>query len=219
MSCFNSRSREGSDSTTATTPTRTGCFNSRSREGSDTELPRERTGDEEVSIHAPARGATTLRALCIALSSFQFTLPRGERQAQQVKAQVAKTFQFTLPRGERLSLSSPRARDKRFQFTLPRGDRRSWTHCVRPTHYCFNSRSREGSDSVNSISIVLCLGFQFTLPRGERQIFVVPLYCERCFNSRSREGSDQNRFNLEQWNRTFQFTLPRGERPSRQKYN
>ena len=33
---------------------------------------------------------------------FQFTLPRGERQAVRAAGNEAATFQFTLPRGERL---------------------------------------------------------------------------------------------------------------------
>ena len=37
-------------------------------------------GDQRVSIHAPAGGATADSAAPAADVSFQFTLPRGERQ-------------------------------------------------------------------------------------------------------------------------------------------
>ena len=40
----------------------------------------------------------------------------------------------------------------KFQFTLPRGERRSWL--ARSSHrQGFNSRSREGSDELMSLSI------------------------------------------------------------------
>ena len=57
VSCFNSRTREGCDSTLFL-PCRFGQgFNSRTREGCDLNLSKRRRG-RVVSIHAPARGAT-----------------------------------------------------------------------------------------------------------------------------------------------------------------
>ena len=55
--CFNSRSREGSDQIDNPESRRLGSFNSRSREGSDINqgLP---INDYDVSIHAPVKGAT-----------------------------------------------------------------------------------------------------------------------------------------------------------------
>ena len=40
-------------------------------------------GRINVSIHAPARGATTVSPVCSIIGMFQSTLPRGERQAQR----------------------------------------------------------------------------------------------------------------------------------------
>ena len=54
---FNSRSREGSDRGFSTSRTSTFCFNSRSREGSDARRSSS-LARSNVSIHAPARGAT-----------------------------------------------------------------------------------------------------------------------------------------------------------------
>ena len=54
---FNPRSREGSDDMTSYREEHFGHFNPRSREGSDTSrwfIPR----DRQISIHAPAKGAT-----------------------------------------------------------------------------------------------------------------------------------------------------------------
>ena len=167
-----------------------------------------------VSIHAPARGAT---------SGFH---PESNRVVM---------FQFTLPRGERLSISSNKADGRGFQFTLPRGERPDVADVIDPRTLGFNSRSREGSDASGSFSsfvgivfqftlprgerpfALICvhvyLSFQFTLPRGERRQGLVVGRAERCFNSRSREGSDNRVRHRCAECYPFQFTLPRGERP------
>ena len=55
-----------------------GHFNPRSREGSDSEaLLAPQVSD--ISIHAPAKGATAESLVCARLSAFQSTLPRRER--------------------------------------------------------------------------------------------------------------------------------------------
>ena len=99
-----------------------------------------------VSIHAPARGATTDvgRAL-LNTSQFQSTLPRGERH------------------GKRLVLD----RWKAFQSTLPRGERPNRPY-VSTHRYRFNPRSREGSDIARPTVADFKAAFQSTLPRGER---------------------------------------------------
>ena len=98
---FNPRSREGSDRFAADAFLRTAYFNPRSREGSDqitkmpvinvkrfqSTLPRgERHADRfcvfsiiDISIHAPARGATQSWQQGYGYKEFQSTLPRGER--------------------------------------------------------------------------------------------------------------------------------------------
>ena len=55
----------------------------------------------EVSIHAPARGATSHGADTRNDYEFQFTLPRGERLVPYRHLWRGFEFQFTLPRGER----------------------------------------------------------------------------------------------------------------------
>ena len=187
---FNSRSREGSDSSISQRSRGDLCFNSRSREGSD----------------AAANKANILA------QQFQFTLPRGERRMTETPNWDATKFQFTLPRGERhililligniviVSIHAP-ARGATHPYTPHR------KHC-----HSFNSRSREGSDeaqaevdNIETVSIhapargatsrmhVLRTSstvFQFTLPRGERHY-----------------KKAVARLEIE-----FQFTLPRGER-------
>ena len=98
---FNPRSREGSDNIFNLTFIGTCNFNPRSREGSDevflshwlfinsfqSTLPRGERLDVDcflhkinvISIHAPARGATSTNFMSYDKSLFQSTLPRGER--------------------------------------------------------------------------------------------------------------------------------------------
>ncbi len=102
VSCFDPRSRAGSDKITNRPGILHGCFDPRSRAGSDADavsasrsiwlfrstLPRgERPARAEkrlflgrVSIHAPARGATTVMTNGVLPNGFRSTLPRGERR-------------------------------------------------------------------------------------------------------------------------------------------
>ena len=125
-----------------------GGFNSRSREGSDDTSQDDKEHIVVVSIHAPARGATSHTLYSLEINRFQFTLPRGERLLSReacphfeqrfnsrsregsdgdthTTGEYTTTFQFTLPRGERLGLRRQLTGRCLFQFTLPRGERRS----------------------------------------------------------------------------------------------
>ena len=102
-------------------------------------------------------------------TTFQFTLPRGERLSVTNFLSSYSLFQFTLPRGERLGEDVARAYDELFQFTLPRGERPILIASL-PAPFGFNSRSREGSDVKRPPKPVNLQKFQFTLPRGERPI-------------------------------------------------
>ena len=142
---FNPRSREGSDGpsdvTLLTVPVfqstlprgerhlpQTRCpenvyFNPRSREGSDEDVTTKVDSLEisihapargatstyqhthystRISIHAPARGATQYSAAIRGTQKFQSTLPRGERRCRRRSVLYCSAFQSTLPRGERL---------------------------------------------------------------------------------------------------------------------
>ena len=77
---FNSRAREGRDPAHGRMVDSPRCFNSRAREGRDQCLqPGQST--RAVSIHAPARGATVHIDANTTIDVFQFTRPRGARQA------------------------------------------------------------------------------------------------------------------------------------------
>ena len=55
----------------------------------------------DVSIHAPAWGATLRRAFCVSAELFQSTRPRGARRLQLVERPDLQMFQSTRPRGAR----------------------------------------------------------------------------------------------------------------------
>ena len=101
----------------------------------------------KISIRAPARGATSgTRQYTSRIHGFQSALPRGERHTR-----IACT---------RLTL--------KFQSALPRGERRAAQGSTPAAYMDFNPRSREGSDTVHSLTLTGRLHF----------------------NPRSREGSD-----------------------------
>ena len=65
MSYFNPRSREGSDIIIPSHKTKKLNFNPRSREGSDGDFRIYQIATQEISIHAPARGATVCFLHCM----------------------------------------------------------------------------------------------------------------------------------------------------------
>ena len=71
--------------------THTQCFNPRSRAGSDGRANHDcRLG--QVSIRAPARGATCIGGCAISIGRFQSALPRGERRESQPRLPSGSSF-------------------------------------------------------------------------------------------------------------------------------
>ena len=166
-------------------------FNPRSREGSDGISAYNTTKAAAISIHAPARGATT-HSIANSFLKQHFN-PRSREGSDSTLSKiffVIAKFQSTLPRGERLPTCT---RDIQTTFISIHAPARGATASVPPT----------------------CVGLQFqsTLPRGERRRSVkFLLYMMSYFNPRSREGSDDYRVVLDILQCIFQSTLPRGER-------
>ena len=98
------------------------CFNPRSHTGSDTHVRKAHQG-KLVSIHAPTWGATNKRGSSYVVSSFQSTLPHGERHKNKAAYVNAMMFQSTLPHGERHKWKSHASTATSFQSTLPHGER------------------------------------------------------------------------------------------------
>ena len=188
----------------------------------------------EISIHAPAQGATPAwRCLCRP-TAFQSTLPRRERLAADGLIYPDVAFQSTLPRRERRKLSDFFGFCLQFQSTLPRRERPR-NHRTRWISRHFNPRSRAGSDFSFNGSVNLRDRFQSTLPRRERLAILIFLWAtpefqstlprrERLgflygapggihFNPRSRAGSDKAQVQISIPLYQFQSTLPRRERP------
>ena len=212
---FNPRSREGSDPDFRASNLVNSRFQSTLPRGERRYFRFYKPGKRQISIHAPARGATQVAFALGAVvnTAFQSTLPRGERPKIVDEAFDHGAISIHAPaRGATFTKSGMRSHIPLFQSTLPRGERPDF----------------RASNLVNS-------RFQSTLPRGERQ-------CEMCcdfpdpeisihapargatkrgtnlfpilrnFNPRSREGSDPDDVRVAKILTEFQSTLPRGER-------
>ena len=169
-----------------------------------------------ISIHAPARGATSSSSYCKQSSSnfnprsregsdhkfissaskMRYFNPRSREgsdiQPTRNKRETADKFQSTLPRGERLVFRDPFMQSAGFQSTLPRGERRltTQTRIVVPV---FQSTLPRGERLLAFLGQDQETQFQSTLPRGERLFASTALYFSYNFNPRSREGSDRQR--------------------------
>ena len=143
---FNPRSREGSDFFFCLKRYILFNFNPRSREGSDFCIQCSFIL-LLISIHAPARGATSVRCF-ETFCKFYFN-PRSREGSDQHENLAMQSYQ-------------------KFQSTLPRGERQKILPFLRAEVH-FNPRSREGSDRNLRRIIATLRRFQSTLPRGERR--------------------------------------------------
>ena len=165
-------------------------FNSRARKGRDLDYP-PRLGVVSVSIHAPARGATSLR----------------------VRQLVGGRFQFTRPQGARLSAARKNSSTACFNSRARKG-RDGGARQNERQRQCFNSRARKGRDAPSLSKDFIeefqftrpqgarqgrrrrrrsRRGFQFTRPQGARLVLLEVRLVAVCFNSRARKGRDRAR--------------------------
>ena len=165
---FNPRSREGSDSSPAAELTSAGYFNPRSREGSDSAFPQ----------------ATYV------YSSFQSTLPRGERLWLRENCDKFGVISIHAPaRGATTSVLFPANKIEISIHAPARGAtafRSSYYFRVRISIHA----PARGATHYHGMSMTDYRIFQSTLPRGERLNFALPATRLHYFNPRSREGSD-----------------------------
>jgi len=99
-----------------------------------------------VSIHAPARGATSPLEMRKQRQLFQSTRPRGARHAPTAATQYGAMFQSTRPRGARRRPGS-RVHGRYPGFNPRAREGRDTLWPVRPTSSTgFNPRAREGRD-------------------------------------------------------------------------
>ena len=144
-------------------------FNPRSREGSDRPILYRRFKLLQISIHAPAKGATA-PPLIRRIHCCYFN-PRSREGSDAFFTNFACSairFQSTLPRRERPGL----------------GRRRLWLGN-------FNPRSREGSDILADALGILTVTISIHAPaKGATSIQSCRYDNRTDFNPRSREGSD-----------------------------
>ena len=169
--CFNPRSRAGSDAGGHVWVRCRRGFNPRSRAGIDVRES-ELCHPIFASIHAPARGATLNRSS-----------PRIDRGASiHAPARGATAKQQTGDMPDCASIHAP-ARGA----TVGRS-RAAYSPAG------FNPRSRTGSDHPCAALAFQIIKLQSTLPHGERRpVNGLVLNVYRCFNPRSRTGSDLTR--------------------------
>ena len=169
----------------------------------------------EISIHAPARGATRCFALEVVSRTISIHAPA--RGATSFPAILDQTIEF--------------------QSTLPRGERRMADISRKLESHHFNPRSREGSDKRSRTKNVKSTKFQSTLPRGERLYVLLGVYDDDLFQSTLPRGERRDSVKSKRANYgisihapargatagftvltdkkyLFQSTLPRGERPA-----
>ena len=214
---FNSRSRGGSDARClCRRRTPAPRFNSRSRGGSDPKTQMAAVIGE-VSIHAPAGGATaTMPNACGITPSFN-SRSRGGSDFKKVSLFPSMSrFQFTLPRGERQNAQRRHRYADHVSIHAPAGGA---------------TLPRFMGDGGSSVSIHAPAGGAtpslIPLPPINHHVSIhapaggatdrLSSACAESnrFNSRSRGGSDTVSRSRKLVRCGFQFTLPRGERPPR----
>ena len=164
-SSFNSRARKGRDLLHQRHRTCGGCFNSRARKGRDVIIAL-RVEPHDVSIHAPARGATPsippkAPPICFnsrarkgrdslidkdrnKIARFNSRARKGRDRIDHYSDEYCE-FQFTRPQGARRALTPNLRKTSMFQFTRPQGARRPGSSRLL-RYSCFNSRARKGRD-------------------------------------------------------------------------
>ena len=143
-------------------------FNPRSREGSDEHRSSE-DQNADISIRAPARGATTFSGIFQNLANNFNPRSREGSDAGSKRRLLHKAISIRAPARGATTTVNISCTFTQFQSALPRGERPFRNSSALVKFDYFNPRSREGSDDniVNSV---------FPMPY---------------FNPRSREGSDQ----------------------------
>ena len=192
MQYFNPRSREGSDELHANPDRSVNNFNPRSREGSDR---RAGYGEQEygiISIHAPARGATSISRRLIQHINISIHAPaRGATAVYNRSNHIQHDFN---PRSREGSDYSDYMYCVAFGISIhapARGATSSCLYCLDRNGWISIHAPARGATSCCFYLPFFQYQFQSTLPRGERldrPHFVWFLHYN--FNPRSREGSD-----------------------------
>ena len=165
------------------------CFNPRSRMGSDFSGLRDGNTSKLFQSTLPYGERPGSETYIVANSLFQSTLPYGERQSSPGTWNHESLFQSTLPYGERQKASLSWTLIPSFNPRSRMGsDPTAQEDEVK--NVCFNPRSRMGSDGCAMNFPKKIMRFQSTLPYGERPNLYQAIEKLKSFNPRSRMGSD-----------------------------
>ena len=176
--CFNPRARVGRDTPRITRAAPCFGFNPRARVGRDTNRWAGRHG-EEVSIHAPAWGATGIVSPDTQTQLVSIHAPAwGATFFEFIHKSIAHAFQSTRPRGARpITRNASKRTSCEFQSTRPRGARPASVNVAISVLRSFNPRARVGRDGTT---------------------YMIQLQKRLRFNPRARVGRDHMTLNYEQ---------------------
>ena len=146
---------------------------------------------EVISIHAPTRGATSLKATEYKLS-IDFNPRSHERSDYDIRRDRHGGYiSIHAPTRGATKVACYLATLIKFQSTLPREERPVRRYSLPLISVNFNPRSHERSDNIQNLTFALTKRFQSTLPREERPRRHAPAHkIARNFNPRSHERSD-----------------------------
>ena len=189
----------------------------------------------DVSIHAPAGGATgdasgaapstsgfnprarggrDMRAVVIAdgPNTFQSTRPRGARPKQLDGARDASGFQSTRPRGARPLFTADDIGDLYVSIHAPAGGATGIGARHAHGHDGFNPRARGGRDPQSGNDWSIASGFNPRARGGRDVIARWHATPQASFNPRARGGRDPPPPRRQPDQKSFQSTRPRGAR-------
>ncbi len=206
-------------------------FNPRARTGRDARHRRRSSRHHSVSIHAPVRGATFLRACCRRCShGFNPRARTGRDPSTRLRQQLTQAFQSTRPYGARrrsaglhpVTSFNPRARTgrdhgahRRLQVSIHAPVRGATGHAaVDIGDSTFQSTRPCGARRAVGCSLQHVRTFQSTRPYGARLTRLLYAMCKRRFNPRARTGRDATAPAHTCW-AEFQSTRPYGARRHR----
>ena len=165
-----------------------------------------------ISIHAPARGATTFLLRTRRYFIISIHAPaRGATQLQELRQDLIDYFNPRSRKGSDGSRKRDIEKAIKFQSTLPQGERPTAT-LLMLTWSDFNPRSRKGSDSAYRTTSSQLHLFQSTLPQGERHILYLEHKIRLRFQSTLPQGERLITVPIPSNTFKFQSTLPQGER-------
>ena len=195
VSRFNPRARVGRDALAIFAETSPGVFQSTRPRGARPNCRRIFARYRDVSIHAPAWGATS--SVAARRPSSRCFNPRarvGRDRCAACYRPARILFQSTRPRGARHSEVNPKCKTLTFQSTRPRG-------------------ARPAAGSMAGAGLL----FQSTRPRGARRVAGGRVYADKEFQSTRPRGARPRAH--PGWRRLpqFQSTRPRGARPHPQR--